>query len=288
MRKYNYINTMYLPALIILGVFIYYPFMQGVIVSLKEWNGYSAKFAWVGLQKYARLFTDKHFARVFYNTMFYGIGSTLFQNVLGLALALLVQKESLGSRFIRTLIYLPAIISPLIMGYVWHFFFKYDGGAFNDILFFFKVSAVDWLADGDRGTKIITIVNTYQFVGVAMIIFLAGLKTISKEYREAALIDGANSLQRFVHVTFPMLNHALTVSLVINIIGGLKLFDVIYSLTGGGPGYQTSSISTMIREVFFVRQDAGYAAAMGNVMFLIILVITLAALRLLKKREVAL
>ena len=281
-------QMMVLPALLVMLLFIYFPFFQGIIISFREWNGYSPHFKWVGPAKYIRLFSDRHFLRVMTNTLIYGLGSTFLQNIMGLALALYFNRETPGNRVMRTIIYLPAIISPLIMGYVWRFLFRFDGGALNDLTGLFGFAAIDWLADGDRAVWIITLVNSFQYVGVSMVLYLAGLKTIGREFYEAAEIDGAGRGRRFLSITLPFLINSITVSLVINIIGGLKLFDIIYSLTGGGPGYQSASISTMTREVFFVRQDAGYAAAMGNVMFLMILVITLAVLQYLRKKEVEL
>ncbi|WP_243633297.1 carbohydrate ABC transporter permease [Paenibacillus xerothermodurans] len=277
---------MYVPALLLFGVFIFYPLIQGIKISFTNWDGYSQQYAWVGWEKYAQIFTDPKIIQTMKNTFIYGLGSTLFQNLLGLAYALFLDQKLRGKGIVRTVVYLPVIISPLIMGYISYFFFQFEAGAINDLLKLLNKETVDWLASGPRAVWIITGVNTFQYMGIAMIIYLAGLQSISKEYYEAADIDGATWLSRFLNITLPLLAPAITINIVINVIGGLKLFDVIIAMTNGGPGYASQSLSTMMYNLYFARQDAGYAAALGNVMFLIICVISLTALYLLRRREV--
>jgi len=280
------LNFMYLPALLLFAIFIFYPLVQGVKISFTNWDGYSQHYAWVGLEKYKMMFSDKKVIQTLKNTFIYGLGSTIFQNMLGLAYALFLDQKLRGKGFVRTIVYLPVIISPLIMGYISYFFFQYDGGALNDALILFGKETVDWLANGKRAVWIITFINTYQYMGIAMIIFLAGLQSISKSYYEAASIDGAGGWFKFKSITLPLLMPAITINVVLNIIGGLKLFDVIVAMTNGGPGYASQSLSTMMYNLYFARQDAGYAAALGNLMFIIICVISLTALVLLRRKEV--
>jgi raffinose/stachyose/melibiose transport system permease protein len=280
------LNIMYLPALILFIVFIFYPFIKGVAISFTDWDGFSQGYNWVGLSKYKAMFSDPKILNTIKNTLIYGIGSTFFQNIIGLAFALLLDQKIRGKGFVRTLVYLPAIISGLIMGYIWYFFFQYNGGAINDIMIFLGKEPVNWLENGRRAVWIITGVNTFQYLGVAMIIFLAGLQNIPRVYYEAASIDGASSMAKFKNITLPLLMPAITVSVVQNLIGGLKLFDVIMAMTGGGPGYATQSLSTMMHSLYFSGQDAGYAAALGNTMFLIICVISISALKFFRSKEV--
>jgi raffinose/stachyose/melibiose transport system permease protein len=282
------VNLMYLPALLFLAVFIFYPLIQGVRYSFTNWDGYSEHFRWVGLLQYQRFLTDPVMLRTIVNTFIYGCGSTLLQNILGLAYALFLDRDIRGKGFVRTIVYLPIIISPLIMGYISYFFFQYDGGAANDVLKVFGRAPVDWLGNGPIAVWIITFVNTYQYMGVAMIIYLAGLQAIPREYQEAAAIDGASALARFRFITLPLLMPAITVSVVYNVIGGLKLFDVIVAMTNGGPGYASQSLSTMMYNLYFAREDAGYAATLGNIMFLIITIVGIALLFALRRKEVRL
>jgi raffinose/stachyose/melibiose transport system permease protein len=203
---------------------------------------------------------------------------------LGLAFALFLNSRFPGRTAVRTLIYLPVMIAPLIMGYIMYFFVRYDHGALNDVVGLFGVAPVDWMANGSRAVTIITIVNTLQFVGVAMVIYLAGLQAIPKMYYEAAALDRANAWQRFRNVTLPMLIPAVTSSIMINLIGGLKLFDVIMALVGGN--YDTNSLSTLINRTYFGSEAAGYASAIGVAMFVFIMIVSAVAQRYLSRKEV--
>ncbi|WP_396897345.1 carbohydrate ABC transporter permease [Neobacillus bataviensis] len=277
---------MYLPALAVTCFFIVYPFLMGIKISFTNWDGFSQTYDYVGFNQYTRLLKDPDTWLVVGNTLIFGIGSTIFQNILGLLYALLLNQSIKARAITRTIVYLPVIISPLIMGYIWYFFFAYQGGALNDLLQFIGLDKINALADPNMNKWIIVFVNTYQFVGVAMIIYLAGLQSISKEYYEAAQIDGASSFQQFKNITLPLLMPSITINMVLNIIGGLKLFDVIISLTGGGPGNASQSMSTFMYDLYFNRQDAGYAATEGVLMAVIILIISLATLIFFKRKEV--
>jgi raffinose/stachyose/melibiose transport system permease protein len=281
----QFVIVMTLPALLLLSIFIFYPFAKGVQMSFTNWDGFSQHFQWVGLSQYKSMLTDPKIQGTFRNTLIYGLGSTIFQNFFGLAIALLLDQKIRGSQIARTIVYMPAIISALIMGYVWYFFFQYSGGAINDIVVALGMEPVNWLEKGSRAVWIITGVNTFQYLGIAMIIYLAGLQSIPRDYYEAAEIDGASSWLIFKSITLPLLLPAITISVIMNIIGGLKLFDVIMAMTGGGPGFASQSLSTMMYNLYFIRQDAGGAAALGNMMFVLISVISMLSLKYLRDKE---
>lgn len=277
---------MYLPAFLFVSFFIVYPFINGIRISFTDWNGFSQSSNFVGIKQYTRMLTDPDTWTVVRNTLLYGVGSTIFQNIFGLAYALLLNQSIKFKAITRTIVYLPVIISPLIMGYIWYFFFAYQGGALNDVLMWLGMDPINALGNADINIWIIVFVNTFQFIGIAMIIYLAGLQSISKDFYEAAEIDGATSFQQFKNITLPLLMPSVTINMVINIIGGLKLFDVIISLTGGGPGNASQSLSTFMYDLYFSRQDAGYAAAQGVLMMVIILILSLAALIYFRRKEV--
>ncbi|WP_390891820.1 carbohydrate ABC transporter permease [Priestia flexa] len=276
---------MYLPGLVIVTLFIIYPFINGIQLSFTNWNGFSQTYDWIGVEQYQRLLADPTTWLVVKNTLLYGIGSTIFQNILGLLYALLLNQSIRMKTFTRTIVYLPVIISPIIMGYIWYFFFSFQGGALNDVLVLFGYEPVNALGNASLNPWIIVFVNTYQFVGIAMIIYLAGLQGISKDYYEAAQLDGASGWQQFKTITLPLLMPSITINVVLNIIGGLKLFDVIVALTGGGPGDASQSMSTFMYDLYFKRQDAGYAATQGVFMAVIILIISIGALIYFKRKE---
>lgn len=287
MQKRNrQMDLFYIPALVLFFVFVIVPFGKGIFLSFTNWNGYSQSYKMVGFSNYVRMFTDSNVLIAFRNTLIYGAGSTVIQNVLGILLAIFLNQKFRGRGVVRTVIYLPVMIAPLIMGYIMYFFFTYNNGAINDILALFGMAPVDWLADGSRAIIILTLVNSLQFVGISMVIYLAGLQNISAMYYEAAAIDGASVFQEFFHVTLPLLTPAITSSVTINLIGGLKLFDVISALTSGGPGYETHSVSTLIHRFYFGGERAGYASAVGLVFFVFIMIISNIVVKNLEKRQV--
>ena len=280
------INLFYLPALALFALFTIYPFVSGIGLSFTNWDGYSVERDNVGLANYTRLFDDPTFAVVLRNTLVYGIGSTLFQQVLGLGLALALVRSTNSRKLVRTLVYLPALVSPVIMGTMYYLLFQYNNGAFNDVVGLFGRGPVAWISEANTAIAIIVAVNTLQFVGISMIIYLAGLGSIPITYYEASTIDGATTWQQFRHITVPLLQPAFATSIILNLIGGLKLFDVIQVLTGGGPGYSTNSVSTLIGKTYFNNQSAGYAATMGVFLFLLIMVISVVTNALLNRRRV--
>lgn len=278
------INLFYVPAIILFLALVAYPLVRGIWVSTTNWNGYSPAFKSVGLDNYIRLLSDPNVRTAFVNTVIYGFGSTLLQNILGLALALFLNSRFRGRTAARTLVYLPVMIAPLIMGYMMYFFVRYDNGALNDIIGLFGGAPIDWMADGPRAVALITIINTLQFVGVAMVIYLAGLQAVPQMYYEAASLDGANAWQQFRHVTLPLLTPAIASSIMINLIGGLKLFDVIMALVGSN--YDTNSLSTLINRTYFGSEAAGYASAIGVAMFVFIMIVAAVVQRILSRKEV--
>ena len=268
------IDLLYLPALILLAMFVVYPMLSGVQISFTNWNGYSAKYKYVGLANYVRMFQDKMFYTALKNTVIYGVGSTTLQTVIGVLYALLLQKKFHGQTLARVIIYLPAMIASLIMGYICYFLVQYNNGALNDVMKLFGAEPVDWMADGSRAVWIIVVINALQFVGKTMIVMIAGLQGIPELYHEAAEIDGASYVQRLWYITLPLLLPAITTSVVLNLIGGLKLFGIILATTSGGPGYSSHSLSTLINYLYFQNQIAGYSAAVGIFMFLFIMFIS--------------
>ena len=269
-----------------MACFVLYPLARGIYISFFKWNGYSQNMTFLGLKNYISLFSDKYFGSSFWNTMLYGFGSALLQNVFGLALALFLNSKFKIRNAVRTIIYLPVMISGLLMGYIMYFFFQLNHGVINEIFQYLGKDAVNWLADGTRGKIIITLVNSWQYVGIAMIVYLAGLQNIPTMYYEAATLDGGSKWQVFRHVTLPLLTPAMSTAVIQNVIGGLKLNDVIISLTKGGPTLKTHSLSTYISYMYFDSEKAGYASAIGVFLFVFIFIISTFLTRYFRKREV--
>lgn len=284
-RRGGLVNLLYLPALLLLAVFTVYPLLRGIGLSFTNWDGYTPDQAFVGMANYLRLLSDPTFHTVLVNTLIYGVGSTILQQVLGLALAIALDRPSRSRNAARAIIYLPVLVSPVIMGTMYYLLFQYNNGTFNDIMTAFGQPRAAWLSNPGVATAIIVVVNSLQFTGISMIIYLAGLQSIPGEYYEASSLDGAAGWKQFIQITVPLLQPAFAASIVLNLIGGLKLFDVIKVLTAGGPGYSTNSVSTLISVAYFDDQTAGYASAMGVVLFLLIIVVSLTVNAALNRRR---
>lgn len=284
-KRKRQMNLMYIPALIVVLLFILFPLISSIRTSFYNWNGYSPVKKFIGLRNYTDLLKDVNFKISFLNSILYGFGSTILQNILGLALALFLNSKFPGHKAVRTVVYLPVMISGLIMGYIMYFVVQ-NNGAINEILGWFGMTGCDWMGSGMIGRIFITLINSWQFCGICMVIYMAGLQNISQMYYEAAAIDGASSFQQFRFVTLPLLIPAMSSAFVINLIGGLKLYDVVVSLSGGGPGYETSSLSFYINNRYFQAEKAGYASAVGVVMFLFILVCSLLLNGYFRRKEV--
>lgn len=285
-RKIDPLTWFYVPVLALFLILVIYPLGKGFMLSFTNWNGYSQNYKIVGVSNFVRVFTDKNVLRAFMNTLIYGVGSTFLQSVFGLAFAVFLNQEFRGRSLTRTMIYLPVMIAPLIMGYIMYFFFTFDAGVVNDIMIFLNLKPVDWLADGKRAVVILTVVNTFQFVGVSMVIYLAGLQGISTMYYEAADIDGVGRWGQFRYITLPLLMPAISSAVTINLIGGLKLFDIIMALTSGGPGYDSHSLSTLVHRTYFGSENAGYASAIGLMAFVLIMIISNVVIRYFDSKEV--
>ena len=285
-KRLRRLNWFYVPAVILMLVFIAYPLGNAIYLAFFKWNGYSVKKNFVGIQNFVTMFEDKVFISALINTLLYGFVCTFLQQVIGLAMAVFLNTKFKGRGIVRTVIYMPAMVSGLVMGYIMYFFFQTKSGVMNDILTVVGLSTVDWLGNGNTAIAVIIFINTWQFVGVSMVIYLAGIQGVSQSYIEAATVDGANAWQRFRFITLPLLQPALASSVVFNLIGGLKLYDVIVALTNGGPAKKTHSLATYIANRYFDAERAGYAAAIGVFSFVMIMAISMIVNGYFRKKEV--
>ncbi|MBQ6680046.1 MAG: sugar ABC transporter permease [Lachnospiraceae bacterium] len=289
MKKRNRrMNLFYIPAVILLLMFIAYPFAQAIRVSFFNWNGYSQNMKFIGIDNYVKMMKDKRFWMAFRNTLVYGFGSTILQNVMGLSFALLVNSRFKGNNVVRTIVYMPIMISSLIMGFIMRFFFTFDNGVLNDIIGWFGKDPVDWLADGTRGVIIITLINSWHYMGSCMIIYLAGLQGIPSMYYEAAAIDGVSKWNSFRYITLPMLIPSIQTAVIVNLIGGLKVYEGVVALTNGGPVFRTHSIMSYVSNQYFDQERAGLAAAIGIFNFIFIMIVSTIGNNLFAKKEVEL
>ena len=285
LKRKDLTQWMSLPALLLYGLFFVYPLLKGIGMSLTDWDGMGeAKF--VGFANFTRFFQDARAMGDIRTTLIFAAGSAILLNLVGLGYAFFMEKPFPCRSLARVIIYLPAIISPLIMGYIWYFllqpgrgFLYYAARQLGAEFFLGK-----WMSSYPATMAVLIFVNVWQYAGMTMIIYLAGLKSISGDIREAAVMDGANTWQRFTRVTLPLLMPSIRINVVTNIIGSLSVFDIIMALTEGGPGYSTESLSIYIMRMCYGSRT-GYSTAVAMILFLIILLPVLVSLRLTREKE---
>ncbi len=293
MKRYSSDNvywTLFLaPALLILSFFFIIPVIGGFVYSLTDWTGISREINFVGIDNFKNLlFNDDKFYIEVFHTLIFSICITIFQNSIGLILALFLDKEFKGRNFFRMIYYLPAVLSPLVVGYAWSFIFNPNMGALNNLLdkTGFGFLAQDWLGNANIALFSVIFVIVWQYAGYSMIIYIAGLQNISLDIYEAAAIDGVGKWQKFRYITFPLLAPAFTINILLTIISTLKSFDHIFVMTKGGPGYATEVISTRLYSESFTYNNMGYGSAISVMLFLIVTSISLILLKFLRNREV--
>lgn len=287
-EKKFYPNYFTYPAIIIFAIFYCIPIIASFIMSFTNWNiKRISEPKFVGLKNFSRLFQDDYFLLALKNTVLFAVVTTLGIVILGLLLALLLNSAIKGKTFLRTCFYLPAVLSLIVVGIMFKAVFKLDGGILNQILTAVGLENLvrDWLGDGKTAMWAIIFVQIWKWSGFAMTIYLAGLQGISKDYYEAAIIDGAGTWQKFKNITLPLLAPAFTVVITMNTIGGFKVFEQVYVMTNGGPGNATQVLNTYIYKEFS-KGTLGRSSAASLLLFLMISVVAILVNRALTKREV--
>lgn len=275
------------PALIFYLIFFIAPSSSTIYYSLTDWDGVTSHF--VGLSNFKEMLGDRMILTSFGNTAMYAICITVIQNVLGLVLGIFMVKKLIGIKYLRTMFFMPYIFSALLIGFVWGFILEPNIGILNNLLEALGLGILksNWLGDPAFGRWMIIFITIWQCVGYSMVIYIAGLQSIPEDLYESAEIDGAGAFTKFRHITFPLIAPSLTINIMLSLIGCLKLFDQIYALTNGGPGYATNSVATMIYTLGFGSGSRwGYGTAMSLSLFLVIFVITAIVVPALRRREV--
>jgi raffinose/stachyose/melibiose transport system permease protein len=276
------------PALAIYALIVIYPSLAGAVYAFTDWTGIGAAH-WVGLDNFKTLFTDDQSFSSLVNTLKLTVVVVIVQNTIGLLLALGVHTLIKSRHLLRTVFFAPAILSPVVLAFLWKYMFNPapDAGL-NALLGFLGLDFLqqNWLGDPSVALWAIAITVVWQFTGYSMVIFIAALQGIPRELEEAAALDGAGRFQRFRHVIFPLLAPAVTINLTLATIGSLKIFDQVFAITNGGPGYSTETLSTLIYKQAFVFGQYGYSTAVALVLTLLVASLALLQLRYLQSREV--
>lgn len=279
----NYL-VLVIPGLVIFTIGLIVPLILSVRYSLTSWDGMSAEKVFVGLQNYVKLFHDREFLDAWWFTIKFTIGNTVIQNVLALLFAVALDSGIRAQKFYRTALFVPCLVSAVIVGYVWLKLYSNVLPEINDIF----GTKINFQLFGSSDTVLggLLIANNWQWVGYWMLIYLAGLQSVPAELHEAAKVDGASPVKRFIHVTVPMLAPAITICVVGITTGSLKVYDLLVNSTNGGPGRSSTSIIYQTYTTAINGRQYGYGSAMTVTLVVALLAVAMIQVKSLRSKEV--
>jgi raffinose/stachyose/melibiose transport system permease protein len=258
----------------------------GAWYAFTDWNGISASANWIGLDNFREIFQSDVAQSALWHTLELTVVYVILVNVIGLALALALNRTLRSRNFLRALFFAPVVLSPLATAYVWRYLFDFTG-PLNGLLGAAGLESWQrpWLGDPGFALWAVVVVFTWQYAGLAMCFYLAGLQSIPEEVDEAAAIDGASLWLRIRAVTVPLLAPAMTISIAYTTIQGFRIFDTVVGLTNGGPGSATETLTTQLFTQGFASNRFGYGAAFALVLALLISVVSITQIMFLRARE---
>ena len=261
-----------LPAIVLVIGVHYIATLTGGFFAFTNWTGLG-DWDFIGLDNFVRIFQDPQLLGAVWNTLFLAFASVILTNVFGLLYALAINRMLKSRYILRTLLFMPVVLSPLAVAYVWKFIFQFNG-PLNGFLGFLGLEELQkvWLADPMWSIWAILITVVWQQTGFVMVIYLAGLASVPVEVEEAAALDGAGIWGRFWHVTVPAIRPSIAIATTLGIIQGLRIFDQILALTGGGPAGATETLATEVYKQAFSLGQFGFGSALALVLTVIILV----------------
>lgn len=274
------------PALVVYLLFAVYPMLDVGIMSFSRWNGLTPDAPFVGLANYRAVLTqDPVFWGALRNTVAWTALAVVVPNLISFGLALALNQQLPGRGALRVVFYLPVIIASIAVATIWKWMYDPFFGLFNQILTGWGLPAPDWLGDKQIALWSVFVAHVWQSVGFSMVLFLAGLQSVSTTLIEAARIDGAGRWGVFRHVTLPALKPTLTVVFVLSLINSLKAFDIVYGMTGGGPAQSTQMLAMWAYGQAMQLGDFGKGAAISVILLGITLVIVIPYLRWMLRHE---
>ncbi len=274
------------PAMVFILLFVGIPFVMCIYYSFRKWNGIGKESVFIGLENYIRLFTnDKGFVEALKYTFVYAIGTVVIVNVLALLLAALLESKIRGKGFFRAAFYIPNIISLVIIGFIWKFICTRVFEALQGVTGW-GIFGLSWLGDSNLAVLSTILVSVWQSLGFYLLIYIAGMQGVPDELNESANLDGAGAVRRFFSITLPLIMPSISFCMFHSVANSMKMFELIFSLTGGGPGTSTTSIALDIYNTAFNNSRYGYGSAKSVILFLIVLAISVIQVNFFKSKEV--
>lgn len=270
------------PMLLGFTLLLLFPMGKALYMSLNDWPLLGGH-RFVGLDNYKDIAVDPLFWKVFGNTAYFTLGLVPFNIVLALLLALLLSRSLKGIGIFRTAIFVPVMTSLIVWSIVWKYMFATDSGLINQVLMMFNIKGAAWLYDERLAMPAVIVTSVLKNVGLNMVLFIAAIQQVSRSLYEAAELDGAGKTRSFFNVTLPMITPTVFLTVVMTVIGSLKVFGQIYVMTQGGPSNSTKVLVYYIWEKAFKLFQMGYASALAFVLFFVVLILTLLQWQLRKR-----
>lgn len=285
LMKQNYPLRFVIPAFVVLLIFFFIPTIMNFIYAFTNWSAFGKTIDFNGVQNFVDLFRSGTLMRDLRITLVYAILVAIFQNTFGLILAVFLEDDTRINRFARVMFFVPVIMSALAVGYIWQAVLKSDG-ALNQILSFFFNQTIDvaWLGNTTWTIVLVAAIHGWKWMGLSMLIFLAGLKTIDSDVLEAASIDGASRGQIFWKIKFPLLAPAFTFNVATSLLGSMNGFDIVQATTAGGPGGSTEILNIFIWRTFG-QGLYSQSTTMSLVLFIMVMIIAIPLIVYLRRRE---
>lgn len=283
MRTPSWVPVLYLgPAVLIMAAACLYPVLSAFQLGLFDWNMGTpwSEARWVGLDNFVSAFTNPRVWSSLWTTLLFAAVCVSAEMVLGIALALALERPVRGTAFFRTLFILPMMIAPIAVGLVWRYIFDAQFGLINAVLALFKIAPMGWLADPTLAFTAIVIADIWQWTPFVFIMMVAALANVDSAVIEASRIDGAGWWQTTFLVKLPMIMNVIAITLMMRLIDAFRVLEVVYVLTFGGPGDSTEILSLHIYKTAFVGQQLGVASAISVLLLAVVALLSWGALRL--------
>jgi len=280
-RMYSYFFL--IPAAIIYTVFFLSPTVMSFFFSLTRWTLIDWEF--IGLENFKQFFSEPSLMIGFKNTLIYAFSTMSLKVIIGLLLAVFLCSKIRNKNLLRSVVFFPALLSTIAVGVVFNAMMNPTTGIINKGLALIGITGPDWLGDANIALFSVVLVDVWKGVGIATVIFIAGIMAIPVEYYEAHKMDGGNSFQEFLHITMPLSRPAMNTVIILALIGGMRTFDLVWAMTGGGPGFSTDLLASIIYKQY-AGGFYGLATAGNVLLFLFVGLIAFPIFKLLNRKEV--
>lgn len=284
LKSKKYILLFLSPAVLLITIFLYYPLVKTIQYSFSDYSQWSLPFNFIGLENFQRLFTDAIITKSLVNTLILLVGCLIVEVGFALVLAVLVDSVTKGFRFFRMVFFFPVVISGAAIGLMFYLVFQYDYGMLNNILVAFGAEKIVWITE-KSAMFLVLIPVLWQYVGFYFVIFLTAIASVPTDIYESAMLDGITGFKKTIYITIPMIKNVIATSLGLVVAGSLKVFDIVYVMTNGGPLDASQLLSTYQYQQAFVYYNQGYASSISVFIIILGLIIYMITTKLAQSKD---